>query len=189
MSRLLQVVRGEAGYSMVELLVVMVILGTILGALTTVFVQGSNAELEANRRVQAQLQTTAAFDRLRRDIHCASSASVSGATLTLSGCPSGTVTWCAVGSGTRYTLYRASGATCDSSGKLYADYLTSTAGTADTQCSPTSAAKPLFLAISQVAATSLAKVCVDVRVSVNPAKSVDTFELLDAVILRNSTRT
>jgi type II secretory pathway pseudopilin PulG len=174
---------------MTELLVVMVILGTILGGLTTAFVSGTHAELSANRRVQAQLQATAAFDRLRRDVHCASSASVSGTTMTLNGCASGSVSWCAVGSGTRYALYRQPGTTCSSSGKLYADYLTSPTGTPDPQCAPTSPLKPLFWATAQVAGTSLAKVCVDVRVSVHPTQALDTFELQDDIVLRNSTRT
>ena len=173
MRRLLRVVRGEAGYSMVELLTVMVILGTILGGLTTAFVQGSTAELDANRRVQAQLQATAAFDRLRRDVHCASSASISGTTMTLSGCASGSASWCSVGSGTRYALYRKTGSSCDATGKLYADYLTSSS---------------IFTYTAPVADTSLAKVHVDVRVNVNPTKAVDLFELVDDVVLRNSLR-
>jgi prepilin-type N-terminal cleavage/methylation domain-containing protein len=174
MRRLWRVVRGQAGYSMVELLTVMLVLGTIVGALTTAFVQGSNAELNANRRVQAQLQANAAFDRLRRDVHCASSASVSGATVTLSGCASGDVSWCAVGSGTRYALYRKSGSSCDATGSLYADYLISTSN--------------LFTYEVPVAATSLAKLQVDIKVSVNPANAVDTFELQDNIVLRNSLR-
>jgi type II secretory pathway pseudopilin PulG len=160
---------------MIEMLIVTVILGTVLTGLTTAFVEGSNAEVEANRRVQAQTQAAAAFDRLRRDVHCASSASVSGSTLTLSGCGAGSVTWCAVGSGTRYTLYRKAGTSCDSSGKLYADYLKTTSG--------------LFTYTASVAGTSLAKVHADVVVSVNPTKSVDTFEVKDDIVLRNSTRT
>ena len=99
MRRLLGVVRGEAGYSMTELLVVMVILGTVLAGLTTAFVGGSKAEVDLNRRVQAQIQAASALDRLRRDVHCASSATISGATMTLSGCSaSGSVDWSAAAS-------------------------------------------------------------------------------------------
>ena len=171
--RLRRLVRGESGYSLVELLTVMVILGTILGALTTVFVQGSNAQVEANRRFQAQLQATVSFDRLRRDVHCASSASTAGSTITLTGCGTGSVSWCTVGSGTRYALYRQAGATCNSTGKLYADYLISSA---------------IFTYAAPVAGTSLAKVHADIRVNVVPARAVDTFELVDDIVLRNSVR-
>lgn len=162
-----------SGYSMVEFLIVTLILGLVLGALTTMFVKGSAAELDANRRVQAQVQAAEAFDRLRRDVHCASSAAVVSATLTLSGCGSGSVSWCAVGSGSRYALYRLAGVSCDATGKLYADYLLSPS---------------VFTYTAPVASTSLAKVHADVSVSVNPAKPTDTFELADDIVLRNSTR-
>ena len=171
--RRLRLVRSESGYSLVELLIVLIILGTIIGALTTAFVQGSTAELDANRRVQAQLQANAAFDRLRRDIHCASSASILSTTMTLTGCGSGDVSWCTVGSGARYGLYRLAGATCDATGKIYADYLVSSS---------------VFTYTPPVAATSLAKVHVDVQVNVNPAKAVDLFQLVDDIVLRNSLR-
>ena len=55
MSRVRRAVRREDGTSLIELVTVMLILGTILGALTTAFVQGSRAELDSNNRFQAQL--------------------------------------------------------------------------------------------------------------------------------------
>ncbi len=191
MRRLRRLVRSQSGYSVVELLIVMAILGVIIGGLTTAFVQGSTAEVDANHRVGAQLQASAAFDRLRRDVHCASSGAVtdSGATITLTGCAAGTTTWRACGSGTHYALYRNATTcptpiptSCDtappaSDGKLYADCLTS-------PTSPT-----LFTYLAPTAATSLAKVSVDVRVNANPANAVDAFELQDTIFLRNSTRT
>ena len=173
MRRLLRAVQREGGYTLVELLVVTIILSTVLTGLTTAFVSGSKAELEANRRVQAQLQANAALDRLRRDIHCASAASISGTTMTLTGCGTGTVSWCTVGSSSRYAIYRLAGATCSSAGKFYADYLTSSS---------------VFTYTPPVAATSLAKVHLDMLVNVNPSKAVDTFKLTDDVVLRNSVR-
>lgn len=173
MRRLLRRLRGQAGYSLIELLTVLLILGTVLAGLTTVFVQGSNAELDANRRFQAQLQANAAFDRLRRDVHCASSAVTNGTTITLSGCATGTVTWCTAGSGTRYALYRNPAGTCDASGRQYADYLTSAS---------------VFGYTPPVVDASLAKVHADVVVNVDPGKSTNSFELSDDIVLRNSTR-
>jgi len=64
----------EEGYSLVELLIVMVILGTVLASLTTVFVSGSNAEIDLNRRFQAQQEARLALDKFRTDIHGASAA-------------------------------------------------------------------------------------------------------------------
>jgi prepilin-type N-terminal cleavage/methylation domain-containing protein len=176
MRRLLRVVRGQAGYSMVELVVVMIILGTVLAGLTTAFVGGSKAEVEANRRVQAQIQAAAAFDRLRRDVHCASSATISGATMTLSGCGSGSVDWSASTSSTctatGYTLYALS-RTFNSVSKQYADCLTSSS---------------IFAYVAPVAGTSLAKVHAVITANVNPGKSVDTFQLQDDIVMRNSLR-
>ncbi len=161
---------------MIELVVVMVILGMVLAGLTTAFVGGSKAEVDMNRRVQAQIQAASAFDRLRRDVHCASSATISGATMTLSGCGSGSVTWSAATSSTctstGYTLYALS-RTSGSFTKQYADCLTSSS---------------IFTYVAPVAGTSLAKVRAVITASVNPAKSVETFQLQDDIVMRNSVR-
>lgn len=176
MSRLLRVVRGEAGYSMTELLVTMIILATVLAGLTTAFVGGSKAEADANRRVQAQIQAAAAFDRLRRDVHCASSASISGATMTLSGCSTGSVVWSAAASSsctaTGYTLYALS-RTFNSFTKQYADCLTSSS---------------IFSYVAPVAGTSLAKVHAVITANANPAKPPQSFALQDDIVMRNSVR-
>lgn len=178
--RLRRCAASERGYSLIELVTVMLILGVVLGGLTTAFVQGSNAELDLNRRFQAQVNATVGLDRLRRDVHCANSITPVGAsssiTLTLpAGCAGGvgTLSWCTVGSGSRYALYRMAGATCDETGKLYADYLTSTS---------------VFTYSEPVAATSLAKLHVDLPINVEPSKAVGDYELVDDIVLRNSLR-
>ena len=63
---------------MVEFLVVMVILAIVVGSITTVFVSASKAELDMNRRFQAQQQARLSVDKLRREIHCATAVSPSG---------------------------------------------------------------------------------------------------------------
>ena len=65
-------IRGEAGYSLVEMLVVMVIMSIVFAGITDIFVAGSKASAEQDRRFQAQLSTRLALDKIRRDIHCAS---------------------------------------------------------------------------------------------------------------------
>lgn len=163
----------EGGYSLTEMIVVMVVLTTVLTGITSAFIQGSRAELHANNRFQAQLQATSALDRLRRDVHCASLASVSGGTLSLTGCGSGDKTWCSVSVATsRYALYRKSGSTCDSGGKLYTDYMPSAAS----------------FSYTASASTSLAKVHASITVNTNPAKTTDVFQLTDDIVLRNSLR-
>jgi prepilin-type N-terminal cleavage/methylation domain-containing protein len=171
----------EHGYTVVELLVVMLILGVVMGSLTTVFVQASNAELDLNQRFQAQQNARLALDKLRRETHCASQATVStpsSVTLTLASyCPtgSGSVTWCVAsvgGAADRYGLYRKAGTSCDSGGVKWADYLTSSNAFSYTAQS----------------SDSLAKLHVDFPVNLKPSKSVRAYELVDDITLRNSLR-
>jgi prepilin-type N-terminal cleavage/methylation domain-containing protein len=110
--------RGESGYSLVEMLTVMVIMGVVFAGITDVFVAGSKAQAEQDRRFQAQLSTRVAMDKLRNDIHCATDTSPYAAnSVTLlrpSGC-GGNVSWCTVavsGYTDRYALYRQLGSSC-----------------------------------------------------------------------------
>ena len=96
--RLLRRLRGERAYTMVEMITVMLIMSIVMTGITTVFVQGSNAELDMNNRFQAQTNVRLALDKIRKDIHCASSVSTPSA----QGGPAATLTMadpCAVKSG------------------------------------------------------------------------------------------
>ena len=55
--------RNERGHSLVEMLTVLVILEIVIGGLTTLFQQGSNAEIDMNYRFQAQQDARIALDR------------------------------------------------------------------------------------------------------------------------------
>ncbi len=82
---------SQRGVTVVELLIVLIIMGVILGALTTLFVRGMKAELAADQRFRAQDQARLAVDRMRREIHCASAitSTATSVTATLPGhCPS-----------------------------------------------------------------------------------------------------
>src|SRR2546430_6946316 len=128
--RLLRALRGERGYSLIEMLIVLSIMSVVMGALTTVFVQASNSELDMNNRFQAQQESRLALDKMRREVHCGSVATPAGSsssvTLTLPAyCKtgSGSITWCTRNVATsRYALYRVAGATC-TGGVKWADYL------------------------------------------------------------------
>ena len=172
----------DDGYSLVELLVSMVILATVMGSVTVLFVQASNAEVDLQNRFQAQQAARLALDKLRRETHCASEASAAtsnSVTLTLASyCPtrigSGTsVTWCTAGSSSRFGLYRKVGTACDATGVRWADYLTTGS---------------VFTYYPQ-SASSLAKLHVDFPINLRPAKTVDAYELVDDIVLRNSSRT
>jgi prepilin-type N-terminal cleavage/methylation domain-containing protein len=177
----------EEGYSLVELLIVMLILGTVLAGLTTVFVGGSNAEIRLNQRFQAQQQARIALDRIRTDIHCATAAQAQtintypGLKLAVANCSAATptISWCTVLVSTaRYALYRSpttGGTTCTSSDAnrvLIADYLTTSAA----------------FTTGTIQQFTLQRVAVDFKVSVNATPALDDYELTDSIVARNATR-
>jgi prepilin-type N-terminal cleavage/methylation domain-containing protein len=175
---------GESGYSLIEMLTVMGIMAVVMGGLTTLFVQASNAELDMNRRFSAQQEARLALDKIRREIHCSSIAETTPTTgqaaavkLTLpSQCPTGAgdVTWCTVNVSTgRYALYRKPGASCDATGVKWADHLTEAA---------------LFNYQPQ-STTSLARLRVHLPVDTKPGDATPAYTLCDQIVLRNSTRT
>ena len=183
---------GQAGFTLIEMLTVLLILGVVMGGLTSVFTSATNAEADMNNRFRAQQTARLALDKLRREVHCASSATPAGlntssVVLTLpSYCKtySGntSVTWCTRSVATnRYALYRVNGATC-TGGVKWADYLapTSTA----TVCS---GALCVFNFTAQ-SASSLAKLRVDFPVNPKASRSAETYELIDDLVLRNSSR-
>jgi prepilin-type N-terminal cleavage/methylation domain-containing protein len=172
-------VRDERGYTLIEMLTVLVIFSTVMSALLVLFVQGTNAELDMNNRFQAQQDARLALDKIRREAHCATAVTVSSAssvTLSLpSYCPTGngSVTWCTASLGaSRYGLFRKTGAACDATGVRWADHLTTANVFSYAAQSP----------------TTLAKLSVDFPVNVKPSRTVDTYELKDDIVLRNSTR-
>jgi prepilin-type N-terminal cleavage/methylation domain-containing protein len=171
--------RGEAGYSLVEMLTVMVIMSIVFAGITDIFVSGSKAQADQDNRFQAQLGTRIAMDKIRKDIHCASDVTPYATTsVTLkrpTGC-GGDVSWCTsavTGYSNRYRLYRQLGTTCGTSGTMVADYLTS------------ANAFPVFA--HTVGCQCLASLQVDFAVS-NRGSTKDAYELSDTVFLRNSTR-
>jgi type II secretory pathway pseudopilin PulG len=172
-------IRGESGYSVVEMLTVMAIMSFVFAGITTVFVAGSNAQVEQDQRFQAQLATRLAMDKIRRDIHCASGVSShasNAVTLTITGCGTD-VSWCtvaAVGQANRFTLHRAVGQTCTSSDTKVADYLVS---------------GDVFGTFSHVEGCGcLASLAVDFKVSLKSSATVGAYQLRDTIYLRNSTR-
>ncbi len=171
LSRLAQ----EQAFTLPELLSVLAILGVVLGALTTMFVSGTNAEREMNLRFQAQQNARMALTKMRREIRCASAATTTGSVVTLTlgaACTvaSGSTTWSALPLGpSRYGLFRCQGLTCDTSGRKWADYLTSNA--LFSYIPPTDTTRP--------------RLGVSFPVDLEPAKPGGSYTLQDAIAFRN----
>jgi prepilin-type N-terminal cleavage/methylation domain-containing protein len=168
---------GEAAYSLVEMITVMVILGIVLAGLTTMFHAGMTAEVRANRELDAQQNARAALDRMRRELHCANAISaangvaVSSVTVTLPPACAGsdtTVTYATVAvAANRWKLTR-TGATTST----VADYLTS-----DT-----------IFTYHVPASGTLGRLQVDIPVNVNPSDAGTLWRLRDDIVLRNTSR-
>ena len=175
----------EHGYSLVELLVTLSILGLIMGGLTSVFVSGSSAEKRLNDRFRAQSNARVAIDRLRRELRSGCGTGTANPDLVQfafsTNCAGGvvtpTVTWCTAGSGNRYALYRvaSSTATCTGGVQLI-DYLTSSGVfTYTAQNTP-------------AGSYTLPRLHVDLQLNVTPNDTRNRFRLVDDIVLRNSAR-
>lgn len=189
---------GEAdGYSLVEMLTVLLILGVVIGALTQVFLSGTKAQLEQTRRFDAQQNARFALDALRREIHCATKITTDGTTqvgpsdfapartsitiLLDAACPTapvggGNVTWCTLTSGTQKALWRTPGDTCTAAGGVRkADHLTT---------------GQVFTAYADAgtAAKLLAKLTVRLPVDADPNATGGVYTLEDDIVLRNTAR-
>ena len=173
--RLLRQGRSEGGYTLIELLTVMVILTTVLTALTSLFIAGANSELLQNRKYQSQQEARAALERLRREVHCASGITATSGTpvasitvaLPAACAPSETsVVWSVVtsGSGTGYQLNRA--------GVKVADNLS---------------AQNVFTYYAP-SASSLGRLHVSFPVNSHPAGGSTAWTLADDIVLRNTVR-
>jgi len=187
--RLLRALREQRGYSLIEMLIVLSITSVVMGALTVLFIQASNAEMDTNNRFQAQQTARLGLDKMRREVHCASMATPSGQsssiTLTLPNyCKTGngSITWCTRNVSTnRYALYRVVGSTC-SGGVKWADYLVPSSS------APVCSGALCIFTYTAQSTTSLAKLHVDFPVNINPSKSVELYDLADDIVLRNSSR-
>ena len=170
-------VAGQAGYTMLELLMVLAILGTITGAITTLFIQATNAEFEMNRRFQAQQSARVAIDKMRREIHCSSGITPTGAsssiTVTLpAGCPTSggsqvnvTYDMQQIVAGQRYKLRRNT--------VVLADFST---------------LQNAFNYAAPVPGVSLGKLTVTLPINTKPTQPNKQWKLVADMVLRNTSR-
>ena len=197
----------EGGYTMMEMLVVMVILGVVLGGMVTLFSAGINAEVDQTHRYEAQQDGRIALDKLRREIHsgCTIStpsnynAPMSTVTIYFStdSCASGThsVTWCTTGSGTHYALYRIVATSCTGATQKFADFLTggnifvylppnSHLVTSSSLGQGTSAS---YIA-TQDGSSMLPRLHVDFTINQSATKANNAFHVVDDIAMRNGPR-
>jgi prepilin-type N-terminal cleavage/methylation domain-containing protein len=181
---------AEGGYSLSELIIVLAILLIIVTALTQLFVSASTAQVDMTRRFEAQQEMRLALDKLRREIHCAKQVTWSGALPTSSieitlgaYCPTNTtgtetsVTWCTIGSGQRYALFRDN--TCSVTGRKEADYLiTGNVFTAYPTPPPGGPLPP----------GHLPTLSVELPVDIDTVDARQRYTLKDDIVLRNATR-
>jgi prepilin-type N-terminal cleavage/methylation domain-containing protein len=181
-TRLRRLVSCERGYTMIELLQVTVILGVVMAGLTVLFIQASNAELQMNRRFQAQQAARVAIDRMRRDLQCASLVTPAGASNSFdatlpSQCPGGggVIRWCMHG-GTKM-LYRKKGPTGGAcgpgdNGQRYVVYVTN----------------PNPFTYTAPTQTSLGTLRAELHVNPEPSVPQNTWKLVADMVLRNTSR-
>lgn len=165
----------EAGFSLVELLVTMIILGIVMGGLANIFVSGERASSDGTARLTSQQNVRLAFGRLEFDARCASSASLissgAGVALTLpTQCAhaTGNVAWCV----TSGALTRLTGTTCTGSALTYVTDVTSP--------TPFSCYSPVTGSTPQL----------EVNLTVNPTnRSENKTTATDYITMRNASST
>jgi prepilin-type N-terminal cleavage/methylation domain-containing protein len=181
---------GQAGYTLIETLVVMSLLVIVIGSIADAFSSASKTEVDQTARASDQEAARLTLQRLRRDIHCASAARVqqttyadgtTGFILNLAVDPdicvavttstSNTVQWCTVQKATsRFGVYRTISGNCSATDAVFqVDYVTK-ADIWKMICPP----------------SLLQAVQTDMPVNRNPLTRADrTYDLQDTIALRN----
>jgi prepilin-type N-terminal cleavage/methylation domain-containing protein len=191
-------VRGRlestAGFTLIELIVVMTMLSIVLGVVVTSFTSALAGEHRSMVKATAEENARMSLNRIRLDIHCATgvnglnerpgggwtitlnennTSDTQCAMLTLAPGSSG-VQWCTIPvSENRWRLYRENGLDCDGVNSTFmVDYLVE--------------ANPWTL----VPCVSRQAEALGVRfyVNVNPNKLLDGYTLQDEIALRNASR-
>ena len=126
----MRALHNESGFTLPEMVIVMVISLILMGGLATIFGIGLNTSKTSNSLLASQSSVVVALDRLDYEALCASAATLissgAGVALTLpTQCThaSGNFAWC-VSAG---SLIRYSGSTCSGSGQTLVTNVTSTA--------------------------------------------------------------
>lgn len=175
--RILRRLGRQGGYTLIELLLVCAILGTVLASLSVLFVSASGSQIDMNRRFRAQQDARVAVDKMRREIHCADQISPAGVsdaiTVQLPGqCPTAVgsavtnVTYDVVPvSGQRFQLRRNT--------VVLADFVSE---------------QSAFNYDAPVASTSLGRLRVTLPINTTPTDTAKEWRLVSDIVLRNTSR-
>jgi len=177
----------ESGHTLVELIISMSILAAVMTSISVLLVSATNSEVDMNKRFQAQTNARLGLDKMRREVHCASAVTLSGAAvsglqptaiLTIPAtCPTAggltAVTWCTKADGASWELWRYASGACSGTGRKWAEDLT----------------KGTLFSYAPQSTSSLAKLHVELPVNPTPASPERVYALDDDIVLRNSTRT
>ncbi len=176
--RLVRASRNERGFTLVELLSVMVILSLVMLGVISLYLSGLQAQAKVSAAFSGQTALHVGLDKMRVDVHAACSQTAQSATsVTLSLPPcDGTkiVTWCTQANNGQYSLYRNAGSTYG--GTDYADYLTSGS---------------IFTYTAQnvpSGSNALPRLHVDMTVNADTSNVVSQFRVVDDLVFRNGPR-
>lgn len=122
----------QSGFTLIEMLVSMVVMGLVMGGLANIFISGSRASSDGQARLTSQQNVTVALTRLEYDARCASTASLLNKTGSNGGgvylsipaeCThsTGDVSYCV----TSGSLVRYAATTCTGTGETLASSVTS----------------------------------------------------------------
>jgi prepilin-type N-terminal cleavage/methylation domain-containing protein len=183
--RLRRLLTSEAGYTLTELLTVLLIMSLVLGGLAVMFQSGVRAEVRANRNLQAQQNARAALDQMRRELHCADELTATDGTALPNGtavaalsaslpttCPGSATTVTYATASVAANRWRLTRAADGGAAVVVADYLTSS--TTFTYYLPASG--------------TLGRLRIDFPVNLAPADATTLWRLQDDIVLRNTSR-
>jgi prepilin-type N-terminal cleavage/methylation domain-containing protein len=197
---------AQDGYTLIELITTLAILGVVLSGVVAMFVTGMGSEAVMNERFQAQEQARTTLATLRNEVRSACGFYNAGTAPGLPGPPmtsaqvtlgycghtasdvntvQSRVTWCVAPAGGQYALFRQDGMSCNAAaGAVRADRLISTV----TTCLPSAPPCPpnvFGITYNTAAGDVRPRLTVALDVDVNPRTSGARYHLDDSIALRN----